>query len=225
MEKGELEMNMITPEQEQKIIDISSSVPGCTEVKITTVQEHTRVIDDLKRIKDIAKKLTDLRKSITVPMDTAKKNVMDLFRGHLEECLRVENILKKSVLTYRKEEERKRKEEEDRLKKDQEKAAEKLEKRAEKAEGKGQTDKAEDLQQQAEEAKTFTPMVESNVKKQQGEQVKKIWKHKVVNKELVPREYLIVNEKMLGQIARSSKGTIQIVGVQFYAEETLAIGG
>ena len=48
-----------------------------------------------------------------------------------------------------------------------------------------------------------------------------IWKFRVVNPDLVPREYLIIDEKKLNEIARTTKGTINIAGIEFYSEKSI----
>jgi len=67
-----------------------------------------------------------------------------------------------------------------------------------------------------------TPVVQVAVK-QQGESMRKIWRALVVDVAQVPREYMIVNEKALDGIAKATKGSIQIAGVGFYAENSLAV--
>lgn len=49
------------------------------------------------------------------------------------------------------------------------------------------------------------------------------WTFKVTDLNLVPRQYLIINEQMIGAIARTAKGTQQIPGIEFLEEKT--IGG
>jgi hypothetical protein len=51
--------------------------------------------------------LNDLRLSITRPMDTAKKNVMELFSGPIDRCNVAIDALKSAMLIYTKEEKRK----------------------------------------------------------------------------------------------------------------------
>lgn len=49
------------------------------------------------------------------------------------------------------------------------------------------------------------------------------WKARVVDLSLVPREWMIVNEKALGDFAKSTKGQVKIPGVVFYEEETTSV--
>ena len=63
--------------------------------------------------------------------------------------------------------------------------------------------------------------VASTVAKQAGESVRTTWKARVVDALLVPRAYLMVNEKALDSYAKDTKGTMQIPGVEFYEEKII----
>lgn len=56
-----------------------------------------------------------------------------------------------------------------------------------------------------------------------GTSYRTTWKARVVDASLIPREYLIPDEKMLAAMAKAAKGPSKIPGVEFYSEKT--IGG
>jgi hypothetical protein len=56
-----------------------------------------------------------------------------------------------------------------------------------------------------------------------GTSFRSVWKFKVVDLAQVPREYMVLNEQMVGALARSTKGAMQIPGIEIYEEKT--IGG
>ena len=62
--------------------------------------EYDVAAQELKAIKAKAKELEDRRKSITGPLDAAKKAVMDLFRGPMEALAGAEQTLKSGMLGY-----------------------------------------------------------------------------------------------------------------------------
>ena len=55
-----------------------------------------------------------------------------------------------------------------------------------------------------------------------GTSFRKVWKFRIVNAALIPREYLIPDEKRLGLIARTDKEGASVPGVEFYADEIIA---
>lgn len=180
----------------------------------------------LKSIKDLGKMTEDARKKITTPLDQAKAAVMDLFRPTstaLENC---EKHLKSLMISYANAQESIRIEAEEKLRKEAAKkeAEEKkrLEERANKAEASGKTGKAEELRQQAQEVFVPAPTLASTVEKPQGISMKKNWKARVIDVTKVPREYMVVNESMLDKMAKDTKGSLEIPGVEFYSECVLA---
>ena len=74
-------------------------------------------------------------------------------------------------------------------------------------------------------AAVTAPVVElaKTVEKQKGEATKTTWKARVINAAIVPREYCIPNEKELDAIAKATKGSKQIPGVEFYSDQTLSM--
>jgi len=55
-----------------------------------------------------------------------------------------------------------------------------------------------------------------------GQHITKTWKARVVNAALVPREWMVINQSALDAFARSTKGAVQIAGVEMYEETGLA---
>lgn len=55
-----------------------------------------------------------------------------------------------------------------------------------------------------------------------GQHFTRTWKARVVDVKAVPREWLVVNEQALQAFARSTKGAVQVAGVEFYEETSLA---
>lgn len=66
---------------------------------------------ELRRVKDAQKKLDELRKSMTRPLDAAKKAIMDFFRAPEDKLARAEAGIKRAMVTYQDEQERIRREE------------------------------------------------------------------------------------------------------------------
>jgi hypothetical protein len=52
-----------------------------------------------------------------------------------------------------------------------------------------------------------------------------VWKFRIVNPSLIPRQYLIPNEQAIGGVVRSLKGSAQIPGVEVYCEKVASASG
>ena len=89
------------------------------DFKIKTVADLEISANILKTIKQRKKKIDEVRKSLTRPLDAAKKRIMDFFRPAENKLAEAENEMQKTILEYRAEERRKRKQE--KLQKKQEK--------------------------------------------------------------------------------------------------------
>lgn len=66
----------------------------------------------------------------------------------------------------------------------------------------------------------FVPpvIVQREVPKTQGVSGVQVWKFKITNEALIPREFLMVDEKKLGAVVRAMKEKTSIPGVAVYAE-------
>ena len=75
-------------------------------VNITNESEQLKALERVKKIKTFGKRLEEGRKKITVPLDVAKKAVMDLFRTPSDDLKEAEELYKKELLSYDKEQRR-----------------------------------------------------------------------------------------------------------------------
>lgn len=196
--------------------------------EIVDNKTYTESGEVLKQIKFKTKELEDQRKSMTKPMDEAKRKVMDFFRKPLDYLSQAENIIKRSMLSFQQEQERIRREREDKLRRqaeaEEERKRKALEERARKAEEKGNLEKAEELREKKEEVFVPAPIVPNQVEKVPGIATKIIWKFSIVDVQAIPRDYLTPDVQKIGAMARSSKGTLAIPGIRIYSEEVIASG-
>lgn len=196
--------------------------------QIVNNDAYTFAGEHLKKVKSISAEIDEKRKSMTKPLDEAKKKIMDFFKTPLDKLARVESNIKNAMLTFQREQEDIRRKEEARLqelaRKEEERRRKALEERAAKATAKGDTAKADELLAKKEEVFVPSPIVESQVQKVEGVKTVKVWKYRIANENKIPREYLCVDEKKIGQVVKATKGTLKIEGVEIYSEDTLAAG-
>lgn len=200
---------------------------------IATNEEYTSAAEQLKAVKAKFKQLEEARKSITSPMDEAKKRVMDFFRNPLQALTDAEGIIKRSMIAFDNEQERLRKAEEARLQEIARKEQERLDKAAEKkaatAEAKGDTAKAEGIRQSVPVIQA--PVLADNKPKVAGISMKTTWSGKVVDKMALiqavaegkaPATLLDVNTVALNQMARTLKGEMNYPGVEAVSAQQIA---
>ncbi len=217
----------LTPNAVSLAKQAAEIITQATEIKVQSVEQRDNILELAKKIKTVSKGLETERMATTRPMDTAKNEVMNLYRDSLDKLVKAEGIIKKSVLDFDREERRKAEEIQAKLRAEAEakarKERERFETQALKAIDKGNEEKAEQLIEKAEAVQIFTPVVQIPVHKSQGTSVREVWKYRIVDEKLIPREYLIVNEKLLGSMAKSSHDVVKVPGVEFYSEDSLAI--
>ena len=123
----------------------------CTAYKVANPADYEVAGLELRRVKDAQKRLDELRKSMTRPLDAAKKAIMDFFRAPEDKLAKAEAGIKRAMVTYQDEQERLRREEQRRAEEAARRERERLAEQAREAERKAR-EKAEAERKAAEEA-------------------------------------------------------------------------
>ncbi len=194
-------------------------------VKVANVQDRSAALEIGKQIKTRRAQVTEFFRDSKNKAHATWKSIVAQEKSFTDRLDAVERKIKQAVLQYDREQEAIRQAEQRRLQAEADEAARKERERLEKQAAKLKTpEKQEALREQA--AAIVAPVV--NVapvtQKTEGVSTRKIWKARVVDADKVPREWLIVDEKALDGFAKATKGSKQIAGVEFYQEETMAIG-
>lgn len=210
------------PEIKELTQETDQLLTVATNYRVTTPAEYARAGDELKRIKATAKRLDEIRKSMTKPLDTAKRAILDFFREPEAKLQRAESGIKRAMLAYADEQERIRREEQRKAEEAARKQREKLEAQAAKAAAAGKIEKAEELEQRA--ACVVAPVIQREPPKVTGVATREVWRFEIVDASQVPREYTMPDEKKIGAVVRALKGDTNIPGVRVWAEKSLAAG-
>lgn len=189
---------------------------------IATAADYTVAGVELQRVKAAQKRLEELRKSMTRPIDTAKKVIMDFFRAPEEKLTKAENGIKRSMLAYSQQQEELRREEQRKAEERAAKEQARLQAHAARAAERGEHTKAEAFQDRA--ATVVAPVIQREAPAVTGISTREVWRFEVVHPNAVPREYLVVDEKKLGQVVRALKGDTNIPGVRVWKDQTIAAG-
>lgn len=204
-----------------------SAICKFTEPKILNQEVYEAAAKILSDVKAKYKELDEKRKSITKPMDAAKDAVMDVYKPKLDLLKTTENSIKKMMVDYDTEQERKAAQQQRELQELANKEAERqkklLDAKIERAEASGKTGKVEELQTKKEEIiPAFVPVIAPTISTPKTVSYKMKWTAKVIDEKIVPREYMTVNQSALDKVAQATKGSIKIAGVEFVSEKILA---
>lgn len=207
--------------------EVPDVIAQAQRIIVTNNEQETRAVEFLKTIKTMQAEVNDTFSPIVEKAHAAHKEATAQRNKFLNPLLEAEKRIKGRVSNFRLDMERKRMEQERRLREEAEKKAEaerqKLQKQAEKAAAKGNEEKAAELQARKEMVQAPTIVVENQTTKQEGMAVRTVWKARIVNPNLVPREYLLPNEKLIDSIAKSTKGTLKIAGVEFFEDSIVSM--
>lgn len=188
--------------------------------------------NELSYIKALQKKLEDKRTSITKPLNDALRAVNDLFRPAKTWLEEAETLRKRAILGYREEQERKVREEQRRLEDEARKERERLAAAAAEADRKASelktekareaaTAKADALRAQAQATVAPTVAAPSHVK-MGGQAVRETWTYEIVDATLLPREYLMPDERKLAGVVKVMKASTNVPGIRVIRGEALA---
>lgn len=214
----------VSPPQAKQIVKYAQESKSLV---VGSQATRTTAIELLREVKSLRASVVDFFKDMKQTAHNAWKAIVAKESEYTRALDEVEANVKRSVLAYDQGEEKKRLAEERRLQAEAEAAAEaerqRLFREAQRSK-KPEVRAAKLAEARAVEAEVVE--VAPTLEKEQGESTREVWKARVVNEKLVPRQYLMVNERLLAMIARESKGQLPtaIPGVEFYSEQSLAVG-
>lgn len=205
---------------EQGIITLSDHGLRVKIVDNTTYQAAAEI---LLLHKDMQKKIEAYFKPLKGAAHTSWKQIVAAESAELDKLIPVETYLKKEIGRYQAEQEQSRRAAENRLRLEAMKAEE--ERRlaaAVQAEAEGYKDEAAEIL----ETPVFVPMptLTKTVPAIKGLVAKTVWKFRVTNEALVPRQYLILNETAIRIVVTALKDKANIPGVEVYQESGIAAG-
>lgn len=188
--------------------------------------EYVSAAACLKQIKAKIEEVEQKRLGITRPMDLAKQRIMDLFRPATDGLKMAEIAIKNSMVAWQAEVARIARIAQDKIdaearaKAEAEKAE--LEAQAVKLVQAGQIDQAADLVAASEAIEPESIQLAVIQPKIADIRTFETWGYEVVDINLVPREWLCLDEKKVGAHARSTKGMVPITGIKFTSKKGIA---
>jgi hypothetical protein len=219
---------MTTPEAEQAAAEAREVAEIAAQLVIDSPDMYELAGDQLRAVKAAAKRVEETRRSMTVPLDAAKKAVMDFFRPFSDRLAESEAHLKRGMSSYLAEIERQRAAEraaeEARRRAEAEEAARLLEQIADPAEAAAVAAESELLAALPVYAVTTAPTAA-------GISTRETWRAEVVDFAALVKaaaadaallSLLLPNTAEIGTRVRATKGETAIPGIRAYSETTIA---
>lgn len=194
---------------------------------ITTHEDYDKGTDYLKEVKTRIKAVKEYWKGPKEAANAAHKELVAKETQMLKPLQEAESIIKKAMLAYTTEVERKRREAEEAARKAREAEVRRLEAIAAQAEAQGDEDTAEIMRDMAEEV-PLGEISAAAAPTAKGVSVRTTWKARVVDPKAVPAyfegmELREINMTALNNIAKWRNGEAQIPGVEFYKDSTMSV--
>jgi len=222
---GEAALSLVetTPVEEKAL----SIVDQAKAVRVTDAQTYTAAGSLWKSIGEMIKEVKDTFDPICDAAHKAHKAAVEKRAKYLDPLTAAQKSVKGLMSAWDAEQERIRREEQARIEAELRKQEEerRLQEAIEaeaamKAQGATKEEVAEETAAILETPVTVAPVViPKSVPKMQGGPVyRTIWKARIINERLIPREYLVPDMVKINGLVRSLKGAANIPGVQAYEE-------
>ena len=208
----------VTKEDQDQWVEEAAILLGtaeCFEVVDTASLE--RAAEFVERINREIKAVKDTFAPMKERAHQAHKTVCDQEKKHLGQREQSQRIVKAKIGAWQTEQEQIRRDEQARLQREAQKQADDAAmQRAEALEAAGRTGEA----QAAIDNPVKAPIMPAPpaTPKPEGSQTRVYWRHRVTDKDAVPRQWMVVDEKGLAVYARSAKAAAKVAGVEFYSE-------
>ena len=206
--------------------EVEPVVMNAASMNVTSAEEYNVASNFLKTIKGAQSKVTAFFAPMKQKAHEAHKAITMQEAAMLKPLQDAENSLKRNMLTFYAEQERIRINAQRKLQAAADEAARKERERLEREASKLKTPELRE-QRMEQAASVIAPVVTvaSVAPVVSGQSIRKTWTAKVVDVSLVPREWMVVNEKALDSFAKATKGAVKVPGVEFVESMSLASSG
>lgn len=224
------EVSVMTPEASELDRQATLIEQKCEQVAVTSDAQYAFAGELAKQVKSMQNTVKEYWEPMRKSTYAAYKAVTDHKKQMLDPLESAEKILKRKMLDYANEQDRKRKEEEEMLRKAAQQEVERKLQEAADAESAGNADAAAYAMSEAEvyDSMTFTSHTTPAAPTAKGISSKKQWVIKSIDPAQVPIsimgvELRPVDEKAVLALAKATNGAIQIPGIEL-AEVYTSIG-
>jgi hypothetical protein len=200
--------------------EAQSIIQEAQAIIIKTQDDYVFAGEMRKRIKGKIKDLDDKRKSITAPLDLAKKNVMALFTPIIDMLTKGVENLDAGTIAYDDEQQRKAREAQAKADEEARLTKEKAEAKAKDLEAQGKPERAAAYQEKADAV--VAPVIVASTPRVSGQAIKEIWYAEVVDFKALSDDYKLANLTALDKVAQATKGKISIAGVVFKSKKIVS---
>ena len=215
---------IITTETQELVNGFSKELEQVDSFKITCPAEYTIAGELLKQVKGRYNEVERIRKDLESPQREALKRLQGFFKPVLDKFSAAETKLKRSIADWNIEQARIQAEQEriarEKAAQEQDRIDREVQAQALIAEQNGNHNQAEEII--AMTPRVSMPVIEKEQVKVAGISMRDNWGYRIKDANKIPREYMIPNEKLLTQLAKTTKGALSVPGVEFFNDPIVA---
>lgn len=204
------------------------AVQTAKDFKVACQDDYEKGAKYLTGIKTRMSQITEYWKESKAATNAAHKAVVAQEKQMLKPLQDAEAIIKKTMLDYQRAVEKARLQAEAEARKRQEEEARRLLEQAVQAEEKGDDQQAAINMAMAEMVSEMPAAPVVAAPTAQGTSIRKTWKARIVDEKLVPAYFngmmlRSIDMSTLNNLAKTTKGTIEIPGVEFFEDASLSV--
>lgn len=215
--------------EQQLISDGRAFLTSAQALTIVTAEDYQRAADVVRQIKARQQAVTNYWQTPKASAKAAHQALCDREKQMLQPLVEAEKAVKDAILGYKRTVEAEAARQREEMRRKQQEEAERLLQAAVDAEAAGDLVGSETnvaMAQMVSDMKVTAPMQTAPVAV--GTSTRKVWRVRVTDEKAVPIELAGVTIRpvdmaALVQLARTTKGTIAVPGVEFYQEEQLSV--
>lgn len=217
-------MTITAPDPAELTAESRDIVAAASSIVVDSPEADTRAAEFLRSIKTVRTKIKDAFEPATKAAHQAHRSILAVVKDIDAPLAEAESNVKKKVGAFRHAQEQARLAQERRMQEQQRKMED--ERRLAEATRLEEEGKAKEAEAVIEAPVEAVPVkIASAVPKTEGVHARVTWKHRVTDVALVPRGFLVVDDKALAALARRSKGEASVSGVEFYADHSVSVSG
>jgi hypothetical protein len=218
--KAEPALKLPELKPDQAIVEASRLF--ATNLVIKSPEGYERAAKQLIDLKDEIARIEKEKDSVFKPINAGLRAFSALVARALDPMKQWEISIKRAMIKYSDEQDRLRQEQQ-RLANERAQAEQRrLQEIADRAAAKGQDGKAEVFTERA--ASVVAPIVQTAAPKVAGISIPKVWRFEITDEDLIPREYLVVDEVRIRKVVNALKADTNIPGVRVFEQKQLAAG-
>lgn len=217
-----IEMPVIdTKKAETAVTEANVVLDSAKSVVIKTPEQANQAGDWRNKIKAKLKQLDAERKELTKPLDEVKAKIMDKYRPATEALDAAYKLFDRALVKWLDDQEAIRREQQRKLDEEAEKKRKSAEAKAAEFAAKGNDKKADEW---AEKAETTVAPVVAAAPKVEGMTFRDDWDFEITNSTIIPRQFMIPDEKSIRQYVKATKGKSPIEGVRIIPKKVAVTG-